>query len=81
LNYYSFWEKSNERWQPPRDRSVVNIINFVATLLVAVIVWLMNEMLNDLAMNVIVDVRIEYTAKYRIHMLMPPSIAVSIQPV
>jgi hypothetical protein len=66
---------------PPKDRSVVNIMNFVATLLVAVIVWLMNEMLNDLAMNVIVDVRIEYTTKYRTHMLIPPSIAVSIQPV
>jgi hypothetical protein len=38
---------------PPRDRSVGNIIQLIATLLLAVIAWLTNEMLNYLAMNVI----------------------------
>jgi hypothetical protein len=34
---------------PPRNKRVVNIINLVANLLVAVILRLTNEMMNDLA--------------------------------
>jgi hypothetical protein len=41
---------------PPSDRSVVNSKIFVAVFLFAVIVWLTNEILNDLAIMTTDDV-------------------------
>jgi hypothetical protein len=66
---------------PPSDSIDLNSNNLVVASLFTVIVWLRNDMLNDLVIVVTVNVSKEYTAKYIVHKFNPASRAASIQPV
>ena len=67
--------------RPPSDNKVVNRINLVVVFLAVDIVWLINEMLYNLAAAVTAAVRREYTVKYITHRFLPPIRAINIQPV
>jgi hypothetical protein len=68
--------------RPPSDNKDVNIMNFMISLsLFVIIVWLMNDALDNLIVATTVVTSREYVAKYITHILSLVIIAISNQPV